>query len=70
MGTEQAIVGGLASRVDCKCKGVNVGKSITMSVGLQFNSTRKKDSERKKKKGKGEGEVGRLIFLVRNVRFG
>ena len=31
------LVGGLASRVDCKCKGVNIGKSVTMNVGLQSN---------------------------------
>ena len=60
-------VGGLASRVDCNGKGVKAGKSVIMNVGLQFNSTRRRRRRKRLQAGK---EVGMLIFLVRNVRFG
>ena len=57
--------------MDCNCKGVNTGKLVTRNVDLQFNSTRggrrfvEEEEERKR-----TAEVGMLIFLVRNVRFG
>lgn len=64
--------GGLASRVDCKCKGVNIGKSERMNVvckptarGVEADSKTKERRKREKRSGGGHVDL-----VVRNVRFG
>ena len=59
-------VGGLASRIDCNGKGMNIGKSVTMNVGFAIQQ----DKRRKKKKQSRKGGGHVKSFLVRSVRFG
>lgn len=64
--------GGLASRVDCKYKGVNIGKSEKMNVVCNSTARGKEEDSKtreryKREKGAGGGHVD---LVVRNVRFG
>ncbi len=64
------MAGGLASRGDCNCKGVNTGKLVIMNVDLQFNSTRggRRFEEEEEEEGKRTREVGMLIFFSKECK--
>lgn len=66
-GMRYSVVGGLASRVDCNGKGMNIGKSETMNVGLQYPARKRRFEVRKGKRKGGHVDV---FSSVRNVRFG
>ena len=66
-GMRYSVVGGLASRVDCNGKGMNIGKSETMNVGLQYPARKRRFEVRKGKRKRGHVDA---FSSIRNVRFG
>ena len=53
--------------MDCNGKGMNIGKSETMNVGLQYPARERRFEVRKEKRKRGHVDD---FSSVRNVRFG